>query len=720
MDGDFNKETDSREKEATPLKSSSKSSNCACGGNCGCGKGNYTYIRWASDVNGLNFSTSRTEGGIERCFQGIIVSPNKLDETTQSFEALFFQRWVNACETDCCGGCDWADYLPANTGVANYLNVWTYETFTTPISNTQDLTVQNRISLRKFIHLDVVTPPIIFLGPDGLPLVSGQTYALEITLATNTAVSSTDAMEFSFGDGPLATVWTVDQNTTPGVYTLLMTAADGTFNASTLVCKTLQPASNTNESHYIIEDFRIGSEDCYDPNAGGTNSDEKFKMDAQDTQAGYWTDKVSIGGGLSQTISTDVNGVKTTQLSAVSYTTVNSIKLGSSIANGDVEFIGSGISMNTSVNPVSITWSMPNHTHTLSDITDAGTAAGSDIEDFAAAEHTHTLEDITDAGTAAGADIEDFAPASHTHTASEITDFDTEVSNNVDVSANTSKRHDAMTLNSGQVTQDSANLSGQELEMSLATTSTAGVMSAADKTKLDGLSQGTGEANTGSNLGSDAAVFSAKVGVDLQFRTLKAGTGIGISQGATEIEITSTGQSGEVNTASNNGAGVGLYETKTGSDLEFKSIKSSDVTIDIDDLTGTGEVDLVVNESVLDVANMQDSRKPFQTITAAGSTYTWQYRQYYNAKIVIASGGNYDLLITNAQDGDYGTLIVQNSVGDSSVTLSIPNGANKQAPYSKVVAGGNGIITLTPNAFDVFCWVYDGTTFWWTYGHNYT
>ena len=256
---------------------------------------------------------------------------------------------------------------------------------------------------------------------------------------------------------------------------------------------------------------------------------------------------------------------------------------------------------------------------------------------------------------------------SHTHTASEITDFDTEVSNNTDVSANTSKRHDSVTLNAGQVTQDSADLSGQEIEMKLATTSTSGVMSSADKTKLDGL--------TGS---------------------------------------------GEANTASNSGAGTGLFDAKTGSDLEFKSIKSSDSTIDIDDLTGTGEVDLVVNESLLDVANMQDSRKPFQTITAAGPQFTWNYVDYYNAKINIPTGGNYDLLITGAQDGDYGTLIVENSVGDNAVTLNIPNGALKAPPYSKVVANGNATITLTPNAFDIFTWVFDGTYFWWTYGHNYT
>lgn len=64
------------------------------------------------------------------------------------------------------------------------------------------------------------------------------------------------------------------------------------------------------------------------------------------------------------------------------------------------------------------------------------------------------------------------------------------VSANVDVAANTAARHDALTLNAGDATQQSANLSGQELELVQATASTDGVMSAEDKAKLDGIEAG--------------------------------------------------------------------------------------------------------------------------------------------------------------------------------------------------------------------------------------
>ena len=58
------------------------------------------------------------------------------------------------------------------------------------------------------------------------------------------------------------------------------------------------------------------------------------------------------------------------------------------------------------------------------------------------------------------------------------------------------------------------------------------------------ISVGGGEANTASNLGSGEGVFSAKVGIDLRFKSLKAGTGITLTPSATEILVESTGGGG--------------------------------------------------------------------------------------------------------------------------------------------------------------------------------
>jgi len=83
------------------------------------------------------------------------------------------------------------------------------------------------------------------------------------------------------------------------------------------------------------------------PTIPPASEDVKFKIDAADSAEGYWADKVTIGSGLSQSINTDVNGVKTTTISAVSTNVVNSIKVGSNTESGQFEFVGPGVSMVT-------------------------------------------------------------------------------------------------------------------------------------------------------------------------------------------------------------------------------------------------------------------------------------------------------------------------------------------------------------------------------------
>jgi len=56
----------------------------------------------------------------------------------------------------------------------------------------------------------------------------------------------------------------------------------------------------------------------------------------------------------------------------------------------------------------------------------------------------------------------------------------------------------------------------------------------------------SGESNTASNLGGGEGVFGTKSGVDLQFKSLVAGTNISLSSDANEITINSTGGSGGV------------------------------------------------------------------------------------------------------------------------------------------------------------------------------
>ena len=77
----------------------------------------------------------------------------------------------------------------------------------------------------------------------------------------------------------------------------------------------------------------------------GSSADEKFKIDAADASSGFWLDKVEMGSGITQTVLTDKDGNKKIQLNGSSVSTVNSIKVGSSTAQGTFGFTGSGVTM---------------------------------------------------------------------------------------------------------------------------------------------------------------------------------------------------------------------------------------------------------------------------------------------------------------------------------------------------------------------------------------
>lgn len=84
----------------------------------------------------------------------------------------------------------------------------------------------------------------------------------------------------------------------------------------------------------------------------------------------------------------------------------------------------------TDLTNVPATFAPSSHTHTLSDITDSGTAAALDV----AAAGDAAAGEVVKGDDTRLADSR--TPTAHTHSASEITDFDTEVSNNTTVTNN--------------------------------------------------------------------------------------------------------------------------------------------------------------------------------------------------------------------------------------------------------------------------------------------
>jgi len=131
-----------------------------------------------------------------------------------------------------------------------------------------------------------------------------------------------------------------------------------------------------------------------------------------------------------------------------------------------------------------------------------------------------------------------------TQAASTISDFDSEVANNTTVTANTAMRHSTVTLSASDATQETLSLSDQELAISLATTTTDGVMAATDKSKLDGIEASADVTDT-TNVTAAGALMDSDVDADIKTLVLPSSTtitafGATILDDASSIAVRST------------------------------------------------------------------------------------------------------------------------------------------------------------------------------------
>ena len=179
-----------------------------------------------------------------------------------------------------------------------------------------------------------------------------------------------------------------------------------------------------------------------------------------------------------------------------------------------------------------------------------------------------------------------------------------------------------------------------------------------------------GEANTASNLGTGEGVFGTKVGVDLRFKSLKAGDNVTLSSDSDEVTISSTGGGSftvatpeEINTGEDNEKGVtpqgladSLYPRVYRQDEE-PTLADGDVWVN----TGEEEVDTPAGEG--------GQTEEFDNGNS-GTAVTIDWNNGRHQKLTLT--GDCAITFTDPQFvGRYDVRIIQGGAGEFDIT-SIP------------------------------------------------
>lgn len=116
-----------------------------------------------------------------------------------------------------------------------------------------------------------------------------------------------------------------------------------------------------------------------------------------------------------------------------------------------------------------------------------------------------------------------------------------------------------------------------------------------------------------SNIGAGGQVFKQKTGATAELRTIVGGTNVTVTQNANDLTIASS-DTGEVNTASNLGAGTGVFSAKAGVDLQFKSLTAGP---GVNITTSSTEINIAAPEFYLQVKESESGgfRKRDHTIS---------------------------------------------------------------------------------------------------------
>ncbi len=133
----------------------------------------------------------------------------------------------------------------------------------------------------------------------------------------------------------------------------------------------------------------------------------------------------------------------------------------------------------------------------------------------------------------------------------------------------------------------------------------------------------------------------------------------------------------------------------------------------------TGEISYVdVSSSGCEIQRLQHyGQKAYVALANVSNVYTMDLYKSTSALIVGPSiGGALSLVITYAESGDYGNVLVDLSAATGATTLALPSN-------SKVANNGAGVVALAAGQIHTLTFTYSThstPTFYWTYALNYT
>lgn len=231
-------------------------------------------------------------------------------------------------------------------------------------------------------------------------------------------------------------------------------------------------------------------------------------------------------------------------------------------------------------------------------------------------------------------------------------------------------------------------LVGNNLELKSIKAGTNVILSA-DANEITVSSVDTGEVNTASNLGTGQGVFFDKLGVDLRLKSFVAGTNVSLSSTNNEITINAA-TTGEFNTASNLGSGVGLFDNKTGVDLRFRSLKAGSNVAISNSVPGEVQISVPAIGEVNTGSNLGAGTPVF----AQKSGVNFQYRTLIAGPNISISNDANTVTISSTDTGEVNTA---SNLGTGQGIFSSKSGVNLQFKSLKAGAG----VTLSSDANEV-------------------